>query len=159
MKKFHGKKNLHGIPWNSREFHERKKTSMDFHGIPCPKPRQNSMEFHGKSSMEFHGKFSMEFHVPNPDIIPWSSMENFPWNSMEFHGIPWGYFTRDPLLLVHAANHGCKNYPCSIALRADWKINRYHLARLVSSIGIDSHTTDILHQYSHILYTYTRGRL
>ena len=28
---------------------------------------------------------------------------------------------------------GCKNYPCSIALRADWKINRDHRARLVSS--------------------------
>ena len=93
---------FHGIPWNSMK---EKKTSMDFHGIPCPKPRQNSMEFHGKSSMEFHGKFSMEFHgtpwnstefhVPNPDRIPWSSMENFPWNSMEFHGIPWGYFTRE----------------------------------------------------------------
>jgi len=76
-----------------------------------------------KTSMEFHERkkkppwISIESHVPNPDRIPWSSMENLPWsfmeyfpwnsvefhvpnpdripwNSMEFHGIPWGYFTR-----------------------------------------------------------------
>ena len=58
--KFHGKKNLHGIPWNSLEFHERKK-----------KPP----------------RIFMEFHVPNPDRILWSSMENSQWNSMEFHGV------------------------------------------------------------------------
>ena len=77
----------HGSPWNS----------MEVHGVPWN---------------------SVEFHVPNPDRIPWSPMENFPWNSMEFrgipcpkprqnsmefhgkfsmefHGIPWGYFTRE----------------------------------------------------------------
>ena len=49
---------------------------------------------------------------------------------------------------------GCKNYPCSIALRADWKINRDHRARLVSS-NRDwfAYYTNI----SHILYTYTQG--
>ena len=56
---------------------------------------------------------------------------------------------------MHAANRGCKNYPCSIALRADWKINRYHLARLVSSnrdwFAYYRHTTPI---FTHSLYVY-----
>ena len=56
---FHGKRTF-------MEFHGIPKPSMEFHGIPCPKPRQNSMEFHGKFSMELHG---------------------IPWNSMEFHGV------------------------------------------------------------------------
>ena len=34
------------------EFHERKK---NVHGIPCPKPRQKSMENFPWNSMEFHG--------------------------------------------------------------------------------------------------------
>ena len=48
-----------------------------------------------------------------------------------------------------------KNYPCSIALRTDWKINRYHLARLVSSnrdwFAYYRHTTPI---FTHSLYAY-----
>ena len=56
---------------------------------------------------------------------------------------------------MHAANRGCKNYPCSIALRADWKINRYHLAHLVSSnrdwFAYYRHTTPI---FTHSLYVY-----
>ena len=42
---------------------------------------------------------------------------------------------------------GCKNYPCSIALRTDWKINRDHHACLVSS------------NQDWFDYMYTRGRL
>ena len=38
--KFHGKKPT----WNSMKFLEKK----TLHRIPCPKPRQNSMEFHRK---------------------------------------------------------------------------------------------------------------
>ena len=56
---------------------------------------------------------------------------------------------------MHAANRGCKNYPCSIALQADWKINRYHLVRLVSSnrdwFAYYRHTTPI---FTHSLYVY-----
>ena len=97
---------LYGIPWekkpprNSMKFHERKK---NLHGFPWNSMSQTQTEFHRvpwkifhRTPWNFHGTpwNSMEFHVPNPDRIPWSSMENFPWNSMEFHGIPWGYFTR-----------------------------------------------------------------
>ena len=46
--------------------------------------------FHGIPWKTFHG-----IPCPIPDRIPWNSMEKVPWNSMEFHGIPWGYFTRD----------------------------------------------------------------
>ena len=50
---------------------------------------------------------------------------------------------------------GCKNYPCTIVLRADRKINRDHRARLVFSIGIDLHTTALfLLYFTHSLHVY-----
>ena len=55
---------------------------------------------------------------------------------------------------------GCKNYPCSITLRADWKINRDHRARLVSSnrdwFAYYTNILIILHTFFTL---HTRGRL
>ena len=95
--------------------------------------------------------------VANSSIMYcWITFEFKIWrNQWDDRYSPWNIFWQDPLLLVHAANRGCKNYPCSIALRADWKINRYHRARLVSSnrdwFAYYRHTTPI---FTHSLYVY-----
>ena len=68
-------KYLHGIPWNSMEFHG---TPWKFHGVSMECPR-GSMKFHGVP-WSVHG-------VPwSVHGVPWSSME-YPWSSMEFHGL------------------------------------------------------------------------
>ena len=103
---------LYGIPWEKKtsiKFYgipwKKKKISMDFHGIPCPKPRQNSTEFHGKFSIELHG-ISMELHgIPWNSMsqtqtefhgVPWKIFHGTPWNSMEFHGV-----------ILHGISGGC----------------------------------------------------
>ena len=106
---------LQGIPWNSKTlhgipWHYMSQTQTEFHEIPWNSMSQTQTEFHGipwkcftgKISMEFHGKVSMEKFRWNSmefDGIPCpkprqNSMEFHGEFSMEFHGIPWGYFTR-----------------------------------------------------------------
>ena len=114
---FHGI--YHGIPWNSKEWPNKKSpSSMGFHGIRRA-PLQMTQVFHGIpwnipwNSMELWCR-QMTYH-----LVPWNSMEH----SMELHGT---LVPPNDLSLSSTEFHGTfHGIPWNFGA-AKWNITKFH---------------------------------